>query len=229
MKYLALTLIVISSFIAKAQQGGKNFIDQNYIEVTATSKVTATPDIIYLQIIIDEVQSKGRSIDQMEKAMISALKKIDIDTKKQLSIKDFDSNFRKKWLKRQQISMSKSYQLKVNSGAVAGKVYDSLEKLGISNISVTRYDHSQIEQLKNKARVKAILAAKNKAKVLSEALNQSIGKAIFIQEYDMGNNWMKFKRANVVYSAEMGTSQAEPVEFEKIELNARVMVRFQLN
>ncbi|MCL3782651.1 DUF541 domain-containing protein [Prolixibacteraceae bacterium JC049] len=230
MKYLFIALFCSISLISSAQMGGKNFIDQNYVEVTGTAQIKVTPDQIYLQIMIDEKQSQGKSIDQMEKLMIQKLKNIGVDTQKDLTIQDFDSNFRKRWLKRQKISMKKTYQLMVTSGQTAGKVYDELEKLGISNISVTGYDHSEMTKLKNDVRVKAILAAKDKATVLAEALGQKIGQALFIQEYDMGyGGRMMHKRANALYSMEADAMDAPaPMDFEKIELNGRVMVRFWL-
>lgn len=58
----------------------KNFIDQNYIEVTGRAEKEIVPDLIYLNIRINERDSKTKApIAQTEKAMLAKLTEIGID------------------------------------------------------------------------------------------------------------------------------------------------------
>ena len=55
MKLTTLVLCLFLSWgISRAQTGEKNFIDQNYIEVTGTAEMEIVPDEIYLKIVLSE-------------------------------------------------------------------------------------------------------------------------------------------------------------------------------
>jgi len=105
---ITLTFLTINSF---AQT--KNFIDQNYIEVTGKAELEIVPNEIYLKIILNEKDFKGKeSLDQMEKAMVDKLQQIGIDISANLAIKDMISNFSDYWIKPAEINSIKIYQLK---------------------------------------------------------------------------------------------------------------------
>ena len=63
-------------------------------------------------------------------------------------------------------------------------VFQELESLGISNINIERIDHSELDKFREEVKVAAIKAAKQKAEALAGAIDQSIGKAIYILEQD---------------------------------------------
>ena len=82
-------------------QNGKNFIDQNYIEVTGTTKIEITPNEIFLSIIINENDKKGKiSVEKQENIMIEKFKQIGIDLKNDFKVKDFSSNYKFYFLKK---------------------------------------------------------------------------------------------------------------------------------
>ena len=87
--------LVLLPCLLFAQTGQKNFIDQNFIEVTGKSEMEITPDLIYLKIFINEKDGKSKlSLPEREKTMISVLKEIGVDVTKDLTIKDMSSNFK---------------------------------------------------------------------------------------------------------------------------------------
>jgi uncharacterized protein YggE len=228
-------LLLFSAVMAtKAQSGEKNFIDRPYIEVTGRADMEITPDRIYMGIVLNEKDSKGKIVlAQTEKDMLAKLKELGIDTKKDLSIKDMSSNFKKYWAKGSDIMTSKEYQLVVGSAQMAGNVLTALEKIGISNVSIERVDHSQMEQFRRDVKVKAIKAAKEKAIDMASAIGQTAGKAIYIQEVDYGMNNMMMGRvaglqSNVSFKMQENDS-APDVEFEKIKLEYQVNAKFELN
>ena len=215
-------------FALIAQQGEKNFIDQNYIEVTGKAEMEIAPDMIYLRIVIDEKDDKNKvSVDQKEKEMINALKKIGIDVSKDLLIKDMSSQFKRYLLSRDGISLSKEYQLLLHDGKTTGQVFMSLEKIDISNIQIEKMDHSKMEDFRRQVKVDAIKAAKSKAQDLARAIDQEIGRAIYIRE-EVNN--FDLRRASNTLRMEKAISynDAPDMDFEKIELNYSILCRFEL-
>jgi len=215
-----------------AQNGEKNFIDKPFIEVTGKAEMEVVPDQIYLSIVINEKDNKGKVVlAQAEKEMITKLNNLGIDTKKDLSVKDMSSNFKNYWIKSSEVMTSKEYQLMVINAQAAGKVMQGLEKIGISNVSIERVDHSQIEKLRLDVKVKAIKNAKEKAEVLAEAIGQKAGMGIYIQEIEY-NNYVQGRAMGINFRAKAESSVVEDtvpeIEFEKIKLESQVLVRFTL-
>ena len=217
----------------KAQSGEKNFIDQPYIEVTGRAEKEVTPDEIYLKIIINENDSKGRQpLEQLEQRMVAALLELGVDVPKELTVKDLSSSFKLYWYKRSDIFAAKEYQLLVRSAAMAGKALQALEALGISNISISRVDHSEIEKLRREVKVSAMKDAQSKASDLLQAIGQQAGRALWVQEVDRTPYRSTFApqlRAKAMNSAGSEDAAALPeAEFEKIKLEYAVMARFAI-
>ena len=83
MKHLILGLFLIASLTVFSQNGEKNFIDQNYIEVTGKAEMDIIPDLIYLNIILSDKDNKNKqSLDEIDKSMISKFTEIGIDINK---------------------------------------------------------------------------------------------------------------------------------------------------
>lgn len=231
---LLLTVIILTGY---GQEPGKNFIDQNYIEVTGYAEKEITPNRIFLKILINEKDIKGQDLEQVEKSMIAKLKDIGVDVSKDLVIKDFISNFKNYWILKSDIVLIKEYQLLVYEARIAGRVFTELEKLGISNISIERLDHNEIEKFRQEVKVEAIKSAKEKADALTEAIDQQSGRALYILEY--GNNMnmtgaLQGKAAGIMIrgmadESAYGSKAPDPdIEFEKIKIAYTIMVRFEL-
>src|SRR5665647_2412101 len=133
-------LFLLTSAVLIAQTGGKNFIDQNYIEVTGKAEMEIIPDEIYLRILLNEKDYKGKNFADLEKTMFNKLNELGIDVSKDLAVKDLLSNFQYYWFIKADILLSKEYQLLVHDAKTAGKVFIELQKLGISNASIDRVE-----------------------------------------------------------------------------------------
>jgi len=227
------TFTILFAFISlfAFAQDTKNFIDQNYIEVTGKAEIEIVPDEIYIQIIINETDYKGKeTLEILEKNMLKKLQEIGIDLKKDFAVKDISSNFKSYWLKKTDIFTSKEYQLIVHTAPVAGRVFRELEALGISNISIIKVDHSEMEKFKKEVKVNAIKIGKENATSLAEAIGQTVGRALYIRENEpfypmLANNSMMIRAKG----ASMDESYTEPdIEFEKIKIEYSVQVFFEL-
>lgn len=229
MKIATMLSLLFFAFTLLAQ-GPKNFIDQNYIEVTGKAELEVIPDEIYLDITIRESDSKGKEqLESLEKKMIKALTVLEIDFDKDFAVKDMDSNFKDYWLKRNDIFTTKSYQLIVHNATTLGKVIAELEKMGISNIQIEKVDHSEIEKYRKKVKVKAIKAGKEKAEELALAIDQSIGRALYIREIENYNAPMRSNTMmNVRSVTSMSLEEVPEMQFESIHLEYAVQVYFEL-
>ena len=231
---LIIALLLCGLISAQAQTGEKNFLDRPYIEVTGSAEMEIVPDEIYMNIVINEKDNKQKTtLAQAEKEMISKLNGLGIDIKKQLSVKDISSNFKNYWIKSSDILTSKEYQLLVYDAKTAGQVILSLEKAGISNVTIDRVDHSKIEQYRREVKVSAVKAAKEKAEDMAKAIGQTAGKALYINEIDYGNsNILRARNVAIMVSAKsesMDAASVPDIEFEKIQLEYKVSAKFELN
>lgn len=226
----SLTILFMFLFFSVFAQDNKNFIDQNYIEVTGKGEMEITPDEIYIQIVINESDNKGKeSLEMLEKKMLAKLQTIGIDLKKDFSVKDINSNFKNYLLKKTDIFTSKEYQLIVHTAPVAGRVYRELEALGISNLSISNVDHSEIEKFRKEVKIKAIKDAQDKATSLATAIGQTAGRALYIRENESFFPMMAKTNMMMVRGAALDESYSEPdIEFEKIRIEYSVQVNFEL-
>lgn len=231
-KILFLAAAVLLAASAKAQSGEKNFIDQPYIEVAGRAEKEVTPDEIYLKIVINENDNKAKQpLEQLEKGMIAALSQLGVDIAKELTVKDMSSSFRLYWYKKSDIFAAKEYQLLVRSAAMAGKTLQTLEALGISNISISKVDHSEIETLRREVKVSAMRDAQSKASDLLQAIGQRAGRALWVQEVDRVPYRAHYAEARMMKASGLSSGEAESLpeaEFEKIKLEYTVMARFAI-
>jgi len=239
MKKLIFSLLMTFTLAANAQTAEKNFIDQNYIEVVGTAKMDVTPDLIYLKIILSERDNKNKqSLDAIESSMKNKLGEIGVDLTKDLYVKDFVSSFRSFFLSKTEIVLTKEYQLIIHDAKTLQKVFIEFQKLEISNVSILKVDHTKMDQFRKEVKINAIKAAKEKAESLSTSINQTIGRAIFVQEQDNNQSIDNVLQGRVagLDSRFRGASSYNNIsespdsgmEFEKINLSSSILVRFDL-
>lgn len=234
MKPLYLLILFSLFFDVKAFSQTKNFIDQPYLEVSGYADTLVTPDQIFLRIILSEKDTKDKiTLEEQEIKMAAALKNLGINTESDLSVKDLASNYKYHLFKQKGVLKTKEYVLKVVSANMASKVFIKLEELSIANVTVDKVQHSELEQLQNICRTRAIENARNKAVALTKPLSQSIGNAIHITEASPNAIVvLQGKAAGVMVRGSRDKleefEELPIIEFEKIEVYATVNVVFIL-
>lgn len=234
MKNLNVTVILVLTFLFSSAQT-KNFIDQPYVDVTGSADTLITPDEIFIKILISEKDSRDKnSVEDQENKMVEVLKALGIDTEKDLTTNDMLSNFKNKLLKGRDIVKSKTYILKVNNATTASNVFISLEDIGISNTSIDRVNHTELEKIKNIVRVTAVENARERAIEMAKPLGQNIGNAIYIGDaidyYDQSMRPTQLSEVVVTGYGGLNRSKVEPtkIDFDKLIVRANVNVKFVL-
>jgi uncharacterized protein YggE len=234
MKKITLFILTLISLNVFSQE--KNFIDLPYLETSAKCDTLVTPDRIFLKIIISEKDTKEKvSVEELEILMNESLKKLGINTQTQLTLKDLASNYKKYFLKQQDIQKSKNYSLLVYDSKVAGKVLAELEEIGISNVKLEKTEYSKTDQMFLSLKQKAVEKAKKQANYIAKALNQKIGNAIFISDLktvvDRNNN-TNFELQEIVVVGYSNRSKQNyvpiDIEFEKIRIESQIYIKFKI-
>ncbi len=165
--------------------------------------------------------------------MVATLKNLTLDTEKDLTTSDMTSNFKYYLMKGKDVIKTKLYTLKVTDAVTASQVFIKLEEIGISNTSIERVDHSDLDNLKNRMRTKAIVDAKERAIGLTKPLNQTVGSAIHIVDTDnVVSQQLQGRVAGIQIrgfsSFNNNDKELPKIEFEKIKVSASINAKLTL-
>ncbi len=224
-------VLALLTFTLSNSQSSKNFIDQPYLELVGTSETEIVPDEIYVRIVLNENDKRGKqSIEEQENIMINKLKSIGVDVDNCLKVMDLEGYYQRKFLSSNEVVKIKSYELLVSDGKLLGEVFKTLDEIEISNASIVRISHSRIDELTRKNKIEAIKIAKSKAEDYALALDQEIGKAIHIEELQ-GMNHLVSNQSNT-FTAN-GTirykEEYSQIPLRKITIKSSIQVKFILN
>ena len=225
---LLATAFVLVALSVSAQQA-ETF--PSYIEVNGVAEREVAPNEIYLSITINERDSKGKiSIDEQQRDMVAVLKKLGVKPTEQLKMLDLTSSY----FKRGNALAKAQYELKLTSAVEVARVWRALDELGISQVTVQKVSHTDIETFKKEVRADAMRAARDNARALAEAIDQKAGKCFWIADYSSPVK-TTYAVANMKARGVMEESvsfdtivEEEGLEFQTINLQHRVQAKFVL-
>jgi uncharacterized protein len=212
----------------------KNFIDQPYMELSGYADTLVVPNKIYIKITLSEKDTKDKvSVEEQETLLTNALLALNINIEQNLTTSDISSNFRSYFLKQRDILKAKDFILEVNNAELASRVFVDLENVGISNTSIQRVEHSDVNKITLLCKAKAIENALEKARLITKPLGQTVGNAISIYEPDYRTEILvqgKVAGVQVRGSSNKNKTVYEPpkIEFEKVKISANFRVVFIL-
>ncbi|MCM1300542.1 MAG: SIMPL domain-containing protein [Alistipes senegalensis] len=230
MKRVFLLVVGVLMTVAAAAQMRETY--PSYISVNGYAEREVTPDEFYLSIVLDERDSKGKIlVENQRRDMVAELKRLGVDVEKQLKVANLSSEFFKK---KSSVAQAK-YQLKLGSAAEVAKVWQALDALNISNVSIQKVTHSKLAQFKNEIRIEAIRNARENARMLAAAIDQQVGPCFYI--YDSNSDALprfnaemyclvSTRAKNAADVAE--AAEEEVVEFKTIKLEYNVQTKFVL-
>ena len=226
-KLIAMAVVALMALPAAAQMQEAY---PSYIQVTGRAEKELTPDEFYLQIVINERDSKRKiSVESQQRDMVAVLRKLGVDVEKQLKMANLSSEFFKK---NTSVAMAK-YQLQLGSSGEVAKVWQALDDLGISNISILKVTHSQLDKYKQEVRLEAMRNARESAQEMAGAIGQTIGKCFYIYDSNsnvlpvMYDNAVLMRSAKAAADAE-SAAEEDPLEFKTIKLEYGVQAKFVL-
>lgn len=229
MKRLILMAVVALVALPAAAQTQEAY--PSFIQTNGRAELEVTPDEFYLQIIINERDSKGKiSVESQQREMVAALKRLGIDVDRQLKVANLSSEFYKK---NTSVATAK-YQLQLGTSDEVARAWQALGDLGISDVSILKVSHSKLDQYKEQVRAEAIRNARANAATLAEAIGQTIGKCFYIYDSNSGvlptyyDNAVLMRSAKAYGTAEGAVAEEEPLAFKTIRLEYNVQAKFVL-
>ena len=234
MKELILLFLITITMTVTGQIVKDTETKKPYIEVTGTAEQNIIPDEIYISITIRE-RHEGRekiTIEKQETDLKEALKSIGVSLDN-LSLSDKNADYIKvKWSKKDVITKAE-YILKVEDAVSVGKVFEKLDEIKIVDANISKVSHSKIEEFKKEVRILAIKAAKEKADYLLVAIGEQTGKALVVREagpfYKLEDSYLNVVQTKSNESLFENTEENKIIQFQKINLQASIYVKFKIN
>lgn len=229
---ILLAIFALMPFMALGQESAPTK-ETPYIEVVGTGEMEVIPDQIYISFTLKERYDGKKKIEleDQEKEMKKRMMKLGIDLN-DLQLADASSDYIKIKRKKEDVIASKDYLLKVSSTKTLGQVFDLLDEINAFNADIQRVDHSDIKNFRKQVKMMAVQAAKEKAGYLLEAIGESIGKPLFIQERENYDEFQPFRKsalmANVTMEAAGQDANLPELSFQKIKLKYSVFARFAI-
>ena len=234
-KILTTSIAAMMLVLAVPAESTAQTVTQPYIDINATVEREVTPNELYLLITINEKDYKGKkTLEEMQEAMIGALKANRIDIPECLTINYMGSEISyKTFSKSMKPKTQATYMLKLNDATIMQNVITSLEERQISDIELVRTKYTGEKELKAQMSVEAMQQAKAEAQTLAGAIGQEAGKAITISYWmNSGQTQPRLYKARaqgVAEDAVVENSAIEPIiSIGKNTYRFTVNVRFEL-
>ncbi len=236
-KYLFFCVFFNSiTFVSIAQQVNTEKTLIKKIEVTGSAEQEVLPDEIFVTITLREyIQEKENknTVDIMvlEKQLQKAVEEAGIP-KENFTIGAM--NGYREWLgKKKPLNFfeTKSYLVKVANLYKIDGIISKIDEKGIAFTNIDRYEFSKIEKLRKDIKIKALQAAKEKAKYLLEGINEQIGEVIDITEIDQSYTPQPVYSTMMMRSAKMEVADAMPestVDVQKIKVRYEMKAVFRI-
>ena len=227
-KLITLAFVTLFSITAMAQQ-----VDlRKKISVSGSAETEVTPDIIYIGISLKEYLKDNNSkkrveITALENQLYNAVLKAGL-AKEDLMINNVASyNYATEKKKNPDFLASKQYKLKVSDLNKFNEIMSAIDVKGIASTNIESYDYSKIEILKKELKIKALLAARDKATYMVTALGEKLWGVIEIQ--DGGDNVVQPVYRTYMMKTEASDAASAPeIDFKKIKLSFTVNAVFEI-
>ncbi len=206
-----------------------------FIEITGTSEIKIDPDQIFIRITLEENTDKSKiNINEQEENLIKAFQSVGISTEK-LVVTDANAFYGKSGFLSKDVVNTKQFELEVKNATQAKQVFEQMDKLNIKNSYISRVDHSQMEEYKKQAKIKAIQEAEEKATYLLEAVGEELGGALIVRENAFnvyGNQGLHQSNRNRMlksyrFDGEEDKEESE-LDFKKITVTASIYVKWAI-
>ncbi len=234
MKRIILSLATLLTItIATAQQPVPKTFPKT-IQVTGTAEMEIAPDEIHVAVTLKEYEKKGKNkitIDAIRSSFLQNVRKAGIPDSA-IKIISYAGTSGVHWWKKKPVDetmlASIVYEIIFSEPRQVEAFIGLLDEDATDNFAVTEVTHSKLNTMQQQLRMKATMAAKEKAGYLAAAVGEKIGAAITISETPvMEPFYMKTMAANTMNRFAENVGEAVP-EFKKIKLRSEMNLVFEL-
>ncbi|OLY91600.1 hypothetical protein BUE76_06565 [Cnuella takakiae] len=234
-----MTLAAVAGFFfANAQPAPAN---PRLVNVTASAEMEVVPDEVWVQVQLQEYDKKGTgkvSIEKISNEFLARMKSLGL-TEKEVSLLNasgFDNNYwqwyRRSKQKTPDMKASTSYLLKLNSVKQMEQVVQQLDDEATQNFYIQKLSHTKMDSFREQLKIQALKNAREKARVLAEAVGAKVGAVYQINEpmeqmYDRPMVYAQAMRKSA--AMEMAEEPAMEVDFKKLKLKFEAPVSFLLD
>ncbi|MDB5208594.1 MAG: hypothetical protein JWR72_3669 [Flavisolibacter sp.] len=209
------------------------------ITVNGSAEMEIVPDEIYVQVDLKEYEKKGQgkmTIDKIRQGFLAAVRSLGLPDSA-IVITGYDGMngnpwWRKKNKLKDELYSSITYQVKLRSSAQVDQLVDKLDDAATQNFFIQSTSHSKLTEFRKNLKIQAVKAAKEKAGYLAEAVNETIGVAVTINEpneyYQPYYGNMVANRMMKTEAMDQSASDQPQADFKKIKLKYDVNVVFAL-
>lgn len=206
------------------------------VAVTGSAEMEVEPDEIYVNFEVREYYNK-----QKVKVDISTIKKEFLDqcAKAGISREDirvegmggsaYDYWYRKRKKSEPDFLATVNYIIKFSSAAKIDELVPLLNDEATSNMYVSKISNTKMEDYRKQVKIKATLAAKQKAQYLAESIGERIGSALLIEEIETAPPvyYNKMAMSNTLMEAS-GEGGDSTTPFQKIKIRYEIRAEFEL-
>ncbi|WP_343669206.1 SIMPL domain-containing protein [Chitinophaga sp.] len=231
MKKVLLTLLVVGMAVTGFAQD-TNDKKTKSITVSGTAEMEITPDIIYLNITIQEYQKdKNNKVDisTLEEQLTKAVQKAGIPAENLTIARVSGDQWWRKKKKDADFYASKEFRLKLNNLVKLNTLLDGVEDAGITNVYISEVTSSKMDEYRQQVRIKALQAAKTKANIMLEGIGEKMGGVMQVYENDVNVIHPLFANAMIsAYKSEDNAVADTNIDYRSIKVTADVKAVFAI-
>lgn len=204
--------------------------DKSLLTVSQDAQIKAKPDYVNFTIVVEKTKSNKakakEAVDQVTAKVLKTLEKQGIN-KQHFEASEISSSPKYNWTKKE-----RTYEGELVRRTIKIKLYDTKKYTdlvsAVSNLEITSYyqqgfGYDDLNALRNKALVKAIEMAKQKAQLIAQNFDVRIIKPYSInEESSRGPQPLRFMADN----ARSKSSENAPLEIKEQEISAFITVTF---
>jgi len=207
------------------------------IVVTGSSEMEVDPDEIYVNFVLREYHNNKKEkigIEAIRKEFLDACSKAGVP-KENIHVEGMAGNAYGDWFVRKRkkepdFVASITYVIKFTSSKMVDDLVPRLNDEAVSNMYISRKDHTKMEEYRKETKIKATQAAKEKAMYLSASIGEKLGGALLIEEIETGGYMpMMMKASNMEMASDGAAYGGETsMPFEKIKIRYETRAEFEL-
>lgn len=230
MKIITFILLAVIALPLVAQETG----EIRYIEVRGSAETEIEADemtlVIGIQEYFEEEFEKRKDpedyrtkvpLNKIEDSVISSIRKAGIDME-EIRVGSVGNYWREQG---KEFLFSKQLEVKITDFSKVNQLINLLDAKGIKNMSIGGFDHSDIENIKKKVKIDALVNAREKAGWMLESLDEELGEVLSVSEVTDGYV-RPYKAESRMFSADMGMESVDQIQ--KITISYEVDARFRI-